>query len=242
MQQNNSSCFQQSALPACSVFTSGYCSWHSLRTSDTTHALLLPSQLMSSWLKSSLRQRRLLAFLLVAEIFLHYFVLVARSRIEPITTSLISLLSRPCCPQFHTGVCTIKECFNVKHTSSSSSLSILPKESVPSHSRVPAVHAIPPYLHDCHHVPYLPHNTPTSAAIPLSLLGLSPLPMMKLISHPCHQASSLIAKTTFLPSPQTWMSENLEELQVEVAKLPNVVWKLLLKNPFGYHGTARGLM
>lgn len=80
------------------------------------------------------------------------------------------------------------------------------------------------------------------AALPLSLLGLSPLPMMKLISHPCHQASSLIVKTTFLLSPQTQMSKNLEELQAEVAKLPNMMWKLLLQNPLGYHGTARGLM
>lgn len=52
---------------------------------------------------------------------------------------------------------------------------------------------------------------------------LSPLPMMKLISDACHQVSSLIAKATFLLSPQIQMSKNLEELKGDADKFPNMV-------------------
>lgn len=136
-------------------------------------------------------------------------------------------------------LCTVKEYFIIKHKTFSSSLSILPKQSVPSHDHVQVVHTIPLFLHDTDDVPLLPCKIPTFAAIPLSLLGLSLLPMMELISHPCYQVGSLVAKTSFLLSPQIQMFKYLEELKDAIAKLPNMVWKLLLKNPFGYRRTAR---
>lgn len=220
---------------ACPVFTLGYWHQHCLRIAGRACLVLLPSQQMPTWLKTSLSQRRL-EFHLVVEIpSLLCLVQVVHNgpyhNIHPLFSSC--LWQDVCSPTVEH--CTSKEHFDIKHKSFSFPLCILHR-LILSHDYAPVIHTVLHYLHNSDHIPLLPCKIPTFAAIPLSFLILSALPMVKLIS-------DLIIRLvvswqiSFLLTPQIQISKNHKELIDELMRLPNTV-----KNQLVYQRTARWQM